>query len=243
MTSFDARSGDYDGGRVGYANEVYTTLAGFGLAPHQKIVDIGCGTGLASAPLIESGYRVTGVDISVPMLGRARARFPEAHFVEGAAEDLPFQPQQFDAAICAQAFHHFDRTAAMREILRVLRPGGIVAVWWKHLMSDDAVKIARDEAAVELGFEPIASGLRGGFKEFYAAPFSEHSLRVIPWRMAQPLSQYMQYERSRASVADKLGDNAGKYFTALERRLRERQGAENPVLSLSFMHYVYLGKK
>lgn len=243
MTSFDARSFDYDAGRLGYSNEVYTTLAGFGMAPHQKVLDVGCGTGLACAPLIENGFNVTGVDISATMLDRARAHFPDAHFVQAPAEDLPFQQQQFDAAISAQAFHHFDRTAAMREVFRVLRPGAVVAIWWKHLMSDDPVKIARDEAAVELGFEPIPSGLRGGFKEFYAAPFSEHSLRVIPWRIAQPLSQYMHYERSRASVADRLGDNAEKYFTALERRLRERQNAENPVLSLSFMHYVYLGKK
>lgn len=243
MTTFDALSGNYDAGRLGYANDIYTTLAGFGLAPDSKILDIACGTGLGGGPLIDNNYDVTGVDISAPMLERARRLYPQGRFVEGSALSLPFEAERFGVVLSAQAFHHFDRAVAMREALRVLRPGGTVAIWWKYLMSDDPVKIAHDEAARDLGVEPPYSGLTGGFKEFYAAPLRDHSLRVIPWRASQPLSKYMQYERSRASVRAAFGVKADDYFSALERRLHERSGDGDPVLSLSYMHYAYLGKK
>ncbi|MDP9025536.1 MAG: methyltransferase domain-containing protein, partial [Candidatus Eremiobacteraeota bacterium] len=222
---------------------VYTGLVGFGLAPNHKIIDIACGTGLAGGPLAENNYDVTGVDLSTQMIERARKRYPQARFVEASALKLPFDSESFDFAISGQAFHHFDRTVAMREALRVVRPGGGIAIWWKYLMSDDPVKIARDETTRELGFEPVQSGLIGGFKEFYAAPLREHSLRVVPWRVAQPLSKYMEYEKSRASVREALGPTADAYFLRLENRLAERSGQRDPVLSLSFMHYVYLGKK
>lgn len=243
MKSFDDLARAYDAGRLGYANDVYTALVGFGLTPAAKILDVGCGTGLGSGPLVENNYHVTGVDISMPMLERARERYPEARFVEGSALQLPFDRETFDLAISAQAFHHFDRTVAMRELLRVLKPNGIVAIWWKYLMSDDPVKIARDDVTRAMGVEPVPSGLTGGFKEFYAAPLREHTLRVVPWRVAQPLSQYMEYERSRANVRAALGSRADEYFAALETRLREGASAADPVLALSYMHYVYLGRK
>ena len=57
MTSFDQLVNEYDAGRLGYANDVYNNLVAFGLLPKHAIVDIGSGTGLASAPLIENGYK------------------------------------------------------------------------------------------------------------------------------------------------------------------------------------------
>lgn len=243
MTAYDAISGSYNAGRLGYANDVYSALIGFGLTPSTKILDIACGTGLASGPLIENDYDVTGIDLSTPMLGSARARYPKRIFIEGSALSLPFDAGEFDLAISAQAFHHFDRTVAMREALRVLRPGGILAIWWKHMVSDDPIKITRDQVVRDLGVEPFRSGLIGGFREFYAAPLREHILRVIPWRTTQPLSAYMQYEHSRKIALESLGSKVDAYFAMLEERLRGRSESPDPVLTLSYNQYLYLGKK
>ncbi len=243
MTTYDELSESYDAGRVGYASDLYNTLVEYGLSPSQNVLDVGCGTGLASAPLVQNDYDVTGLDISEPMLAHARARYPEARFVKGSAESLPFEAQSFDMVISAQALHHVDRSAAMREIVRVLKPHGIVAVWWKYLMSDDAAKLLRDETMRELGAEPPLSGLKGGFREFYAAPLREHSLRVIPWRSSMPLSKYIQYERSRKSVRDALGGNAEEYYYKLQERMEAAFGAGDPMVPLAYTHYLYLGKK
>lgn len=243
-TTFDALAANYDAARLGYSNELYDTLVSFGLKPGAKTLDIGCGTGLACGPLVDNGFSVTGVDPSQPMLERARRNFPSASFVVGTAEALPFADASFDAVLSAQSFHWFDREKAMSEAVRVLRPGGIAAIWWKHLMSDDAARIIRDACSRELGFEPIPSGLGGGFKEFYGSPLRDQTVRVLPWRTGMTLSKYVQYERSRAGVRERMGARADEYFALLESRLRERYGtAGDPFISLAYTQYLYLAKK
>jgi ubiquinone/menaquinone biosynthesis C-methylase UbiE len=243
MSDYDTLATDYDQGRIGYANELYTTLVDYGVAPSHKILDVACGTGLASRPFIENNYDVTGVDRSETMLSIARNRLPEAQWVEGAAEALPFDAESFDVVLSAQAFHYLDRSAGVREALRVLRPGGIIAIWWKHLMNDDPVHRLRESVMQELGATPPPQGLIGGFNEFYGAALHDHTLRVLTWRTAVPLEHYLADERSHKSVQDALGANAGEYFKVFEERLRERYGVGNPLITLAYMHYVYLGKK
>lgn len=243
MTAYDALATEYDAGRIGYSNDVYNTLVGYGLHQRCEILDIGCGSGLASRPLIENAFRVTGVDESDALLALARQNLPAAKWVKGRAEKLPFPDQSFDVVISAQAFHHFDREAAMREIVRVLRPGGIVGIWWKYVMSDDPTKVIAGEIIRGMGKEPPISGLKGGFKEFYAAELADHTLRVIPWRSSMLLSQYMSYERSRKIIRDTLASQAAQYFTQLEARLHEQYGEGDPLIPVAYMHYLYLGKK
>lgn len=234
----------YAAGRTGYSGELYDTIAAFGLRRDASILDVGCGTGIAAAPFAANGFAVTGVDSSEAMLEKARVAIPQGEFVQAPAESLPFTDGRFDVVISAQAFHWFDRAKALDEAIRVLRPGGIVAIWWKHLMTQDAVAEIRREAFRSLGVEPPVSGLTGGFREFYGSGgLVDQTLRVLPWRSAMPLDQYMRYERSRRSAREALGENAERYFVELERRLRERFGAGNPTLPLAYMHYLYLAKK
>jgi SAM-dependent methyltransferase len=240
MTTYDALAEQYDAGRIGYSLELYNMLLGFGLSQRHHVIDVACGTGIASRPLIENGFRVTGVDSSEPMLAKAKANLPAATWVAGSAEELPFGPDEFDAAISAQAFHHVNRAKALAEIVRVLRPGGIVAIWWKLLTNDDPVKIARDKLAREMGVDPPQSGLRGGFKEFYASPLQDRMLRVVPWQVSTPLTEYMKYERSRKIVYDAFGPNAQAYFSELERRLRGDR--ENPTLGLGYIQFLYMAR-
>ena len=243
MTTFDPLAEHYDAGRTGYSNDLYNTLLGYGLTPRDHVLDVACGTGLASRPLVENGFRVTGVDVSDAMLAKARAHYPSATWVAGDAEKLPFGQAAFDAAISAQAFHHLDRAKAIAELMRVVRPRGVIAIWWKVLMNEDPVKMLRDAVARELGVDPPVSGLGGGFKEFYAAPLAEHTLRVVPWRVSIPLSEQMEYERSRKNVRDAFGRRADDYFTRLEQRLHESFGAGNPTLPLGYVQFLYLARR
>ena len=242
MTAYDAYAQEYGAGRTGYSNDLYNTLVEFGLSQRQRVLDVGCGSGLASEPLIANDFDVTGLDASERMLDIAMREFPSARWIVGRAETLPFENASFDAVISAQAFHHFDRVAAMTQVARVLRPGGIVAIWWKHLTSQDLIMSLRDGAMRELDVTPIPSGLAGGFKEFYGTPFAEHRLRVIPWRTSTDLKAYLQYERSRKTVRDALGSRSTQYFEVLERRLREVLGEGNPLVPLSYLQFVYLGR-
>lgn len=234
---------DYALYRSGYSNELYDFIAQFGLRRGASILDVGCGSGIASEPFAMNGFPVTGVDPSQAMLAAAAARLPNATFVKGEAEALPFPNERFDVVISAQTFHWVERARALTEAYRVLRPGGIIAIWWKHLMSTDAVKELRDQVLRSLGKDPIDSGLTGGFKEFYASQFTQQTLRVVPWRATMPLEQYFGYERSRCSVRKALGAQADEYFRLLEYALRERLGSGNPRLPLAYIQYLYMAKK
>jgi SAM-dependent methyltransferase len=242
MTTFDELVEAYEAGRTGYSPELYNTLAGFGLNPRMTVLDVACGTGLASRPLIENGVHVTGIDVSEPMLEKARVRFPGT-WIKGAGEKIPFPDSTFDVAICAQAIHHLDRAAAVAEMARVVKPRGIVAIWWKMLAGEDPVRMVRDDVAMDLGAEPLPSGLAGGFKEFYGGPLIDQTLRVIPWQTMAGLEEYLIYERSRKIVRDRLGSRAEEYFTLLERRLRERFGEGNPRIPLSYVQFLYMAHK
>lgn len=242
MSDFDALVEAYEAGRIGYANDVYNTLVGFGLGPAKSILDIGCGTGLASAPLIDNGYRVTGIDRSERMIAAASSNYPQATWIKADAERLPLGDQSFEVAISAQSFHHFDKSAALAEIVRVLRPRGIVAIWWKNLLGDDPVKQLRDACARDLGLEPPPSAWRSGFREFYGAGFSETALRVIPWSTVTTLTRFLQYERSRKIVHELYGERTNAYLEHLELRLRETLGQGDPLVPLAYQHYLYLAK-
>lgn len=234
---------EYASHRTGYSNELYDAIASFGLKRGATILDVGCGTGIASRPFHGNGFPVTGLDASEAMLSQAAQTLPNATLVQGEAEALPFPDERFDVVISAQTYHWVDRARALAEAYRVMRPGGVIAVWWKHLMSDDSTNVLRDRVVREMGNEPIESGLKGGFKEFYASQFTQQTLRVLPWRVSMTLPEYMGYERSRANVRNALGSRADEYFRMLESRLRERAGAENPTLTLAYIQYLYMAKK
>jgi ubiquinone/menaquinone biosynthesis C-methylase UbiE len=229
--------------RIGYSNELYDVIAQFGLRRSATILDVGCGTGIASYPFATNGFPVTGIDPSQTMLDAARQRLPNATLVQGEAEALPFPNERFDVVISAQTFHWVDRARALAEAYRVLRKGGIVAIWWKHLMSTDPFNALRDEVFRELGKPPVRSGLTGGFKEFYASQFTQQTLRVLPWRVSMKLEEILGYERSRCAVRQALGEGVDEYYALLERRARERWSDRNSSLSVAFIQYVYLAKK
>ena len=101
------------------------------IAPGARVLDVGCGTGaatVAAAKRAAPGGRVIGLDPNPDMLAVAR-RKPGIEWVEGRAKALPFPDASLDAVISQFAMMFFeDRVAALREMARVLSPGGGMAV-------------------------------------------------------------------------------------------------------------------
>jgi demethylmenaquinone methyltransferase/2-methoxy-6-polyprenyl-1,4-benzoquinol methylase len=97
--------------------------------PEARVLDACCGTGdLALAAHAEGGL-VTGLDFSEPMLERARRKSPELEWVQGDLLALPFEDGSFDAATVGFGVRHAeDLDGAFRELRRVLRPGGRLAI-------------------------------------------------------------------------------------------------------------------
>jgi len=132
---YDAGADAYDR-LTGRWSRLYAAavLDSAGIAQGLAVLDVATGTGdaalLASQRLQATGT-VIGVDISVPMLRVAEAKSSAAnlHFVAANAMMLPFRDDFFDAVICQFGLMFFpDRTGALAEIRRLLRPGGRVAL-------------------------------------------------------------------------------------------------------------------
>lgn len=104
----------------------------------QQVLDIACGTGVvtrAAAARVGASGSVVGFDISPGMLAVAAHRSPKIEFRQGDATALPFEDERFDAVVCQFGLMFFpDRPRALQEMMRVLRPGGHLAVTvWNSL--------------------------------------------------------------------------------------------------------------
>jgi 2-polyprenyl-3-methyl-5-hydroxy-6-metoxy-1,4-benzoquinol methylase len=95
---------------------------------YSRALDAGCEAGHFTRSLARSGAAATGVDLDPDMLARARAAAagtPAASFACASVESLPFADATFDFVLCAETLEHVDDPGrAVREIVRVTRPGG-----------------------------------------------------------------------------------------------------------------------
>ncbi|HKB19579.1 MAG TPA: bifunctional demethylmenaquinone methyltransferase/2-methoxy-6-polyprenyl-1,4-benzoquinol methylase UbiE [Gaiellaceae bacterium] len=97
--------------------------------PGDNVLDSCCGTGDLAIAAAEAGGHVTGLDFSKPMLERARRKAPELEWVEGDALALPFPDGSFDAATVGFGVRNLSELdRGLRELRRVLRPGGHLAI-------------------------------------------------------------------------------------------------------------------
>jgi ubiquinone/menaquinone biosynthesis C-methylase UbiE len=95
------------------------------LTADDRFLDVGCGPGAALENAAATGAQVAGVDPSPSMVARASERVPTADVRVASAEELPFPDDHFTVVANVASFHHWaDRDAGLREVLRVLGPGG-----------------------------------------------------------------------------------------------------------------------
>ncbi len=106
-------------------------LAEVPCGPGDRVLDLCCGCGQTTRVLVATGATVTGLDASPRSLDRAKAQVPEATFVQGWAEDLPFEADQFHLVHISAAIHEMttpQRQTIFAEAWRVLQPGGWLAL-------------------------------------------------------------------------------------------------------------------
>lgn len=113
-----------------------TMLALIGDVSGQRVLDAGCGAGHYAAALVERGASVLGVEGSSALVTHARARLGDRAEVIRHDLDTPLgllPDATFDGVVCALVLHHLrDRPQLLRELARVLRPGGWLALSTTH---------------------------------------------------------------------------------------------------------------
>jgi ubiquinone/menaquinone biosynthesis C-methylase UbiE len=164
----------------------------------RRILDVGCGTGGMFLLLKDYGC-IVGVDESDIAL-RFAAQRPHAQLGRATLPDLPFPDRSFDLLTCFDVLYHRDVSndeSALRQMARVLRPGGHVvisdaALGWLRSRHDEAMHGARRYTTGELRAKLVAAGFtleRLSYANFFVFPL------VVLWRR-------LQRTRGRAPESD-----------------------------------------
>lgn len=137
--TFGSVAEQYDRARPTYPGVVFDDLATLAaLAPGSRVLEIGPGTGKATAELVRRGYRVTGVELSPELAKLARKNVPAAEIEVGNFEEWEPAQADFDAVTAFAAFHWIAPELRFAKPARLLRPGGALAVvHGHHVLPDD----------------------------------------------------------------------------------------------------------
>ncbi|HXK34593.1 MAG TPA: class I SAM-dependent methyltransferase [Dehalococcoidia bacterium] len=164
-TTFDRVAALYDRSRPTYPPELFADLVALaGLTDGARILEIGCGTGQATVPLAERGYRLTAVELGANLARIARqnlARFPHVSVDNAAFEEWPLPDEPFDLVFAATSFHWLDHAVAVPKIARALRAGGHVAIiGGGHVAGGSMEFFSRAQACYEAHMPGTPPGLR-----------------------------------------------------------------------------------
>ncbi|HEV3409130.1 MAG TPA: class I SAM-dependent methyltransferase [Chthoniobacterales bacterium] len=122
----------YSGSRAGYAPNFRRWMAkNLDSFPHEEaLLEVGCGDASFTSDLARYSDDVTALDISAEQVALNAAKLPQVRFlVHDLAQPLPFQENTFGAIWCSEVLEHlFDPAFALREMFRVLKPGGLLLV-------------------------------------------------------------------------------------------------------------------
>jgi ubiquinone/menaquinone biosynthesis C-methylase UbiE len=129
--NFDATADDYRKHRAGFPDSLYERLSGWNIGTgSQDIVDLGTGTGTLARGFASRGNHVIGIDPADQMLAQAREMDAglgvSVTYKVASAEDTGLPAKAADIVSAGQCWHWFDRSRAIREVTRILKPGGVL---------------------------------------------------------------------------------------------------------------------
>lgn len=135
--SFGTAAAAYSAHRPGYPAPAVRWVLDAAERPVREVADVGAGTGALTRVLVGLGLDVTAYEPDPGMLEELGRTLPGTRGVLSRAETLPVADASVDAVTAGQAWHWFDRSAAAAEFVRVVRPGGVIGLFWN--VRDDRV--------------------------------------------------------------------------------------------------------
>ncbi|MFI5050989.1 MAG: class I SAM-dependent methyltransferase [Gaiellales bacterium] len=217
--SFGSVADDYARARPGYPRAAVRWA--LEVAPGMEVLDLAAGTGKLTAAILDAGASVTAVEPLDSMRAQLEAAFPDVRALAGTAEAIPLADRSVDAVLVGQAFHWFDVGPALDEIVRVLRPGGVLAALWN--LRDDTVPwiVAMTEAGA--GGADMLSMADGGDWEplEHDRRFTPPERRDFPNPEPFDTERLLALARSTSALATMGPDERDAVLARLARLTRE----------------------
>jgi SAM-dependent methyltransferase len=194
--SFNSAAAQYAANRPSYPPALFDTveeLAGRSLSG-ARVVDVGAGTGIATSLLHARGADVLAVEPGEGMAAEFRRMLPHLPLVRGNGNALPVADSCADFLTYAQSWHWTDTARSVPEALRVLRPGGALALWWNTDALDiEWIAEAADRAARFVGIDLAAEQSKGGERTERADPSGRlgFARREVRWSRRVPIDTHL----------------------------------------------------
>lgn len=237
---FSDRAGDYVAGRPSYPSAALDALfEGLGDPAEVVAVDLGAGTGISSRLLAARGAQVFAVEPNAAMRDAAEAD-PRVVWVDATAENTGLEEACADLVVAFQAFHWFEPAATLREMLRLLRPGGRVAIVSNERDESDPFTAAYGDAVRRYrtdDTEQVREDGRAVFARFEAW----HRLSHLAFPHEQALDRERLHARVRStSYLPKDGPSAEALHRELDA-LADRFG-RNGMVALRLQTLLAIGE-
>ena len=229
----------YERGRPDYPAAAVAAIVGrLGLRPGRTVLDLAAGTGKLTRLLLSSGATVIAVDPVAEMRAEFARRVPGVATLAGTAEQIPLPDGFVDGVTVGQAFHWFDADKALREIHRVLGPGGGVALIWNARDERDPLQQALSEIIDPLEGDTPRRRQRSWKTLLADSELYERCERLL-FEHVQPLDERGLIERV-ISISF-IAAAPPSVRADVEERLRELARSAPQPLQLSYMTELYLG--
>lgn len=224
--SFNAAAGQYAAARPSYPPALFDLieqLVGRTLAG-ARVADVGAGTGIATALLRRRGADVIGIEPGGAMAAQFRAALPDVPIVRGDGNALPVADASHDLVTYAQSWQWTDTARSVPEALRVLRPGGALAIWWNTTAFDVPwIRAQHERIARHCGVEPASPERPDDSEAVRLAGLSglRVARRQVRWSRTVRLDTHLANLGSRSAFLVLAEDRKRAFFSAERRRLRE----------------------
>lgn len=188
----------YHEARPRYPDQLVSDVLAFGpVPPGGHALEVGAGTGIATAAFASAGLRITAIEPSEEMAALARRSLPSTVEVVLTKFEEWESDERFDLVYAAQAWHWVDPDVGFTRAHELLKPGGVLALMWNLEDPDQPDRLAGldevyEQFADELGQRATPARLRP--PEELAADLVETSLFTPPERLTYPWSQIYSTE-------------------------------------------------
>lgn len=216
------------------------------------VVDVGCGSGRGSLPMARLGWQVVAIDPEQSLLditaARAARQGLSIRTERGTAESTGLDLSSVDAVIAAHAFHWFDGSAALEDMLRVVRPGGGIALFWN--VRDERSAIVRDHHAVlarygvpeEMYLEADRASRTAGRQLRSTRGFYPPTVHRIPHRVIKPAEAFVG-DIVRAPYARELPSEAVSRLRAAVERVAGQYVDDAGSVAIPYLLECWIARK
>ncbi len=148
-TAFDSDAANYDAIRPRYCDALFRSIIETAdLSPGKTCLEIGPGTGQATEPILDTGAAVEAVELGEHLADYLAEKYTHRANLRVWQGDFLQYPEdrQFDLIYSATAFHWIPREEGLAKVMRLLKPGGILALFWNHPLPGGGVDTPGDQA-------------------------------------------------------------------------------------------------